>query len=258
MTGVYVATPFTRPFDAEHVASLLFMEKPEMMIWGPLGYQSVAVSRNTLIERFKRQPGEPEFLLYADSDATWAPGAVLRMMNRNLPAVCGVMYRRKLPPVPTQGVYSGLNAEGHHTYDATPVINALLDYVKARGVDEDTENAVLFESGPDDLLNIDGSGMHFFMIRRDVVMAMKPPYFEEISQGAGEDFYFCRKLRDMGVPIVVDLSVQTGHIVGPGVDFGLREFLAFYHHTDRITNVSWDIGAPKNGNPVFDWNGGNA
>lgn len=255
MSSLYLATPFTRPFDAEHVASLLFMEKPEFMYWGPLGYQGVAVSRNTLIERFKRQPGAPEFLLFADSDATWAPGAALRLMERNLPAVAGVMYRRKLPPVPTQGSYSGLNAEGHHTYDASVVIKALLDYVECRDVKEDTSNDLLFEKSNDDLLEIDGSGMHFFMVRRDVVMQMKPPYFSELTAGAGEDFFFCRKIKELGFKIYLDLSVQTGHIVGPGVDYGLREFLAFYHYTNKIgKNVTWDIGAP-NGNSVFDWHG---
>ena len=72
------------------------------------------------------------------------------------------------------------------------------------------------------------------MVRRDVLKTIDLPWFRCSTPGAGEDFYFCRKVKEAGFPIHADLSVHTGHIAGPGFDFGLRELLAFYKFTDAL------------------------
>lgn len=256
MTGLFVAVPYARPFEAEFLESLLFMHKPDEMYWSRVGFHPVAMARNILVERFLKQDGCPEYLLFVDSDATFAPESALRLMRYQLPMISGMIYKRRLPPIPAMGVDAGQNEEGYYLYDAGPVIQAVIKHVDRRLTPEDTGNAVCLTPGDDDLMEQDGVGMHFCLIRRDVFEGMKPPYFKELVVGAGEDFYFSRKVKEAGYKIHVDLGLHTGHLAGPGVDFGLRELLAFYRHTNVIAeHPRWLIGGGNNDTGVFDWAG---
>lgn len=232
MKTLVVATPTTRPFEAEYVVSL-FQTKGNVQ-WFPMRNRPVDEARNVLAAKFLQAPGKPEYLLFADSDATWHPEAPLRLMERDLPVVTGFIYRRKLPPVPTIGNYVGRNEKGSHIYEFASTVRSLLEYTRARGIDTDTENELVLEKTDEvnDLLEVSGCGAHFLLIRRDAFKHLRMPYFRCTGLGAGEDFFFCRKLREAGIPIYADLTVHTGHIAGPGNNFGLRELLSYMKHVD--------------------------
>lgn len=238
---LYVATPITRDYPPLHVASLMFMHKPEGgMIWDYLPNAPIDVARNILAERAKKQT---PYILFADSDATWHFEAIMRLMERDLPVVTGCIYRRAIPPVPTFGTYKGIDKDDHHLYDFGYAIEAILEHTEKMGVTNESENELCLDKTDKDLLPIDGTGLHFILIKTEVFEQLEPPYFRCTSPGAGEDFYFCRKLKEAGIPIYADLSVHSGHIVGVGMVFGIKEFLTFYGKEKLIRYKEiWDVG----------------
>jgi hypothetical protein len=236
MPSFYIGTPATRLPEWAHVASLMFTQKPEpgegLFYWDVVPGQAIDIGRTKVALKYMACPGKPEFLLMADSDAGWDPATPLRLMSRNLPIVTGMIFKRGLPPVPTCGQFCGKTVTDDYMYDFGPTIKAILKRTDGL-VGEDTQNCLTLPEREDDLMEVDGAGCHFMMVRRDVWEKIKQPWFTAVNNG-GEDFRFCRKVKEAGFKIYADLSVYTSHIVGESIDFGLREFLAFYKYTDKI------------------------
>lgn len=234
---LYIAVPHTRAFEGMFVDSLV-QSQVDAYWFKRLEGHAVDMARNFLVENFLAT--DAEYLAFIDSDATWAPEALARLMGHGLPMVTGCIYKRGLPPVPTFGQYMGRNGDGDHTYNFGWSIEKILETVAAHGITDETKNAICLPPALNDVQEIGGCGLHFCMIRRDVVEAVEKPWFEKVDvTGAGEDFYFCRKVKAAGFPIYADFSVHTGHIVGPGFDYGVRELLQF---TRMYGDEYWDVG----------------
>lgn len=237
--SVYLAVPYTRPFFGSFIDSLLYCEKPDLFMWKRLPYMGVDVARSALTKWFLLEERQPKYLMFIDNDATWHPQAITRLMSHDLPMVCGGMYTRDLPPSPTWGKYVGTTKDGKEIYRYGESARRAIQKMRNNGITSLEGNAVCLEQTPHDLWEIDGCGMHFTMIRRDVIEALKEPYFlDENGTGAGEDFYFCRKVKEAGFPIYVDESIHTGHSVGEGKDFGIRELLDY---TKDVTNPELEM-----------------
>lgn len=238
MASVFLAVPYTRPHYGGFVESLLFTEMPEQVVFRQLWGVALDAARNYLIDCFLQDQSQPEFLLFLDNDASFPPGAILRLMGHNLPVVCGCMYTTSLPPKPTMGIYQGLASNGKHYYKFAEVVRQIVGYAREVCEEIPKDNALMFEQAR--LMEVDGCGMHFTLIRRDVAQALRPPYFAslEYEGGGGEDFFFCRAVREAGFQIYADLSIHTGHIVGEreGANFGLRELLTIAKHS-RIEDL---------------------
>lgn len=230
---VVIGMPTTRQLDVEHVISLITTRE---FTWSPLKNQPADVARNIIISRFLDNPLKPEFLLFTDSDATWdGKKAVDRLVDRNLPFVSGVFFKRDIPPIPTLGPSAGMNETSDNFYHFGKTIEAIMERLEKSGLqDNELNNNIVLPKDETDLFKIDGCGAHFVMIRRDVLEKIKPPWFQYSTQGAGEDFVFCRKVKDAGFDMYADLSVYSGHIVGDGLNFGLKQFLMFYRNTKEI------------------------
>lgn len=232
--SVTFAVPHTRPFEGEFVDSLLYLYKPEYMVWDRVPNMGVSDARNELVQRFLGNPRGTEYLLFCDSDATFAPLSLMRLLDRKVDMVSACIYRRGLPPVPTFGPYYGIDQDGDHTYDFGVAADTVLQYAERAGIGPDTANALVLPSTTppteQDLYEVGGCGLHFCLINRRIFEEIRPPWFKG---KAGEDFYFCRKVTGAGYKIHVDLSVHTGHIVGPGIDFGIRELIAWYEKHER-------------------------
>jgi len=225
MTKIYLGTPYTRNFDAAYVASLLFMDKPDgMVIWAPQGYSPPDIARNIIIEKAMAQ--ECTHVLFVDSDATWHPQALLKLLEADKAIITGCIYRRGYPTVPTFGKYAGISEKGNHTYNFGWGVNEIAAFAEAEGIGDDTDNELVVDT-PAYIKEIDGCGAHFLLVRTDVFYVLEPPWFRCLAPGAGEDFYFCRKAQAAGFKIFVDLAVHTGHVVGPNVTVGIREMLRF-------------------------------
>jgi len=198
-------------------------------------------ARNIICESMLKTP-EAEFLLFIDNDCLFPPGAVKRMVDHDLPYICAGMYTTDVPPRPTIGQYIGHATDGKIHYSWSKYAKKVAHYVwnvqEKDGVDR---NDILFPQTKQDLYKIDGSGMHFTLIRRDVIENVDPPWFKTLNTtGAGEDFHFCKKVADAGYPMYADLSVQTGHTAGERYDFGIRELLLVLKYVG-LDNLEDDI-----------------
>lgn len=230
MPRVFIGTPRTRQYDGAYVRSLVGGNLAGCY-WDEVPGQPADIARNILVDRFQKKK-EYDFIALVDSDATWHPEAINRLASRNLPFVCGIFFRRDIPPVPTIGIYAGVSLQGNITYDFGYTIRHVLAHVQRHEIGLEADNELVLPETENDLIPIDGCGGHFILIRRDVIEAIKPPWFQNTTVSAGEDFDFCRKVETAGFKMYADLSVYTGHIVGEGINFGLRQFLMFYHNTD--------------------------
>lgn len=243
--AVFVGTPTTRDFDALHVTSLLGSDKPNGgFFWYPVIGQSIAVARNQIVRVFLNYPDNFKYLLMVDSDATWHPESIIRLMERNLPVVTGIIFRRGLPPIPMLGKQVGRDEDDNTVYSFGPTMEKIKEFVEDYKFGMDVPNTMTTQDrGMKDLFEIDGCGMHFCMIRRDVLEKIDKPWFASPSANAGEDFYFCQNVKKAGFQIFGDVSVMTGHIIGPGIDIGLREYLAFYKYSDEVkkTDEIWKV-----------------
>lgn len=240
--SVYVACPATRDFSVQYNASFFSTRWPGKTTWCPVIGQAIDVGRNTICKRFAQS--DYDYLLMHDSDATWHPEAVERLVSRGLPFVTSVIFWRHLPTVPTIGKHVSLDATGSHMYSFAGTIERIQQKIAQeteRGnVDEYAPNELVFPAQPDDLEEIDGCGMHWCLIRRDVIARIGYPWFECTDTNSGEDFDFCRKVQKAGFKLHVDYSVFTGHVVGPGMEIGVREFLLGRTGAPQV-DVLWKV-----------------
>lgn len=240
MPKVWIGTPTTRDFSAQYISSLMSSHLPQVSAWDAVVGQSVDVGRNIVVKRFLDHPQGFDFLLMHDSDATWAADAIHRLATRNLPMVTAVIFKRGLPTVPTTGKVVSTGPTGATMYGFSGTINRIVERIQrersAGKLGPEFRNELVFDRQPDDLEEIDGTGMHFCMIRRDVLEAIPFPWFTTTSANGGEDFDFCRKVQRAGFKMYVDYSVFTGHVAGPGIEIGVNEFL-MAHHGAKVETV---------------------
>jgi len=210
---------------SEFTASLLLTALPEEggVEYQHIPFRPVDEARNILAKMFLKT--DKEYLLFVDNDCIFEPQSINRLLSHNVPMVCGGMWHKSVPPRPTIGKFLGITAQGREWYDTVPYLEKLTEYLGKHDIGSIPRNDVVFDEP--ELYEIGGGcGMHFTMIRRDVFESINKPYFVMNGKtGAGEDFYFCKKVMDAGIPIYTDLSVHTGHSAGEQTDFGLREFL---------------------------------
>ncbi|NCC53832.1 MAG: hypothetical protein EOM20_21870 [Spartobacteria bacterium] len=66
-----------------------------------------------------------------------------------------------------------------------------------------------------DLVEIDATGTGCILINMDVCDVLDPPWFKFTTvrdRPVGEDIYFCSKVREAGLKIAVDTSIEVGHL----------------------------------------------
>lgn len=227
MAGLMIAVPHTRSFYGEWIDSIIGADKPYPTVLMRCEGQALDIARNMLVRSFLQHPAELSHLLWIDSDATWGAEAIYRLIERKKDIICGCMYKRSVPPVPTMGTYVGKSKDGSEIFRFGPSIRRILEHARRLDITTATENAIVLPKTDDDLWQIGGCGMHFTLVRREVLEKTGPPWFMVNEDGAGEDFYFCLKAVKEGFTIWNDLSVHTGHSLGEGYDVGLRELLAW-------------------------------
>lgn len=217
---VFIAVPYTRPHLGPFVASLLTADMPPNARFQHVHGKTVDLGRNHLANLFLADK-DCTHLLFIDNDCTFTPGAIRRLVEWNVPMVSACMYTKDIPPHPTMGRYLGRSKSGKHYYRFGGITKDIIRYTRAYGAPED--NACEFAHSDSDLQEVDGIGMHFTLIRRDVLETIQQPFF--FGETGGEDFYFCRKVRDAGFPIYYDIGLHTGHLAGEEVSFGIKELL---------------------------------
>lgn len=230
MKGVFVATPYSKPYNAQYWKSFLSALAHKNQNFNTLHHKDIygfspADARNYLLEVYKAS--NEDFILWVDSDASYSGEAIDRLVGHNLPMVCGGMYTRTdTIPKPTIGTYAGRARDGKEYYSFAETAREILEHCWGLGITGVKMNSVCLPQTDHDLIEKDGCGLHFCLIRRDVIEAVQEPYHVMLGDtGAGEDFYFCRKVRQAGYPIYFDMSVHTGHCLSDDRDVGLKDML---------------------------------
>lgn len=189
--------------------------------------------------------GTPEIshVLMADSDAIWHPESMARLYERDLPIVCGTMYTKEMPPLPTMGDYVRTTEDGKKLYSATETCKQISEFIKLHKIIDLNSNALIFPKRPDDIIKKGGFGMHFTLINAEVIRKLEPPRFLMGGDtGAGEDFYFCQKAEEAGYNSYWDRSVHTGHLMGEQNSVGLKEFAFYDKFGIDYKTFDWIVG----------------
>jgi len=228
---VMLGTPVRSGFPTDYVKSLWSTRLRASTMWYPVSGLAVDVARNVIVEYFLKH-SKSDYLVMHDSDATWHPDAIARLIALDLPFVSAVIYQRAFPTVPFIGYVGEVRDNGETVYSFQHAAGRVIDVALANRYEPKEERAVLFDS--DVVEEIDGCGAHFAVIRRDVLEAVEPPYYLVTHPpSGGEDFYFCRKVKEAGFGVYVNYAVHTGHIAGDGVTIGLREFMLYSYRGKR-------------------------
>jgi len=229
MVKVLLGAPTTRDLPIPYVKSLWMTQLKGTLAWEAVFGQAVDVGRNNLVKRFLEKY-QYDYLLMHDTDATWDGTAVQRLVDRQLPIVTGIIFKRSIPTVPTVGKFVNISPEGNYMYTFRDTINEILDVVEYEKIDHKTKNELVLAERPGQVKEIDAAGAHFMLIHRDVFTAIGDNWYECTRLNAGEDFAFCRKAQQAGFKLHADFSVFTGHHLGGMMELGLREFMLYRDH----------------------------
>ncbi len=154
---------------------------------------NIASIRNTLHWKFLQ--GTDDYLLWTDSDIAWEPNDIQTLLDDDLPFVSGLYYN--------------VNERG----ELFPVVT-----LKGIGKDHRPDLSWVAENEKTPILEVEGVGMGFVLLRRDVVETVGVRKhlwpFQEIEIGDdyyGEDVTFCLRAKREGFRPYVDLRARVGH-----------------------------------------------
>lgn len=168
---------------------MMFMRNLHIMPWDALTTTEstyLPEARNRVHNSFLSEI-QYSHLFMIDSDVIAPPSTIERLLNHNLPVVCG-WYRRKHPTLPNHPVVYDFQMEAN---------DGSLTW-KHR--DEPGEG----------LEKVDGIGMGCMLMKREVAEKLgKDPF--DMNHG-GEDLVLCRKLMKLNIPLYVDWSINCAHL----------------------------------------------
>jgi hypothetical protein len=127
---------------------------------------------------------EAEYLWFMDDDHAFPPPMLTKLLRHEKPLVTPICLTRVHPFAPVQ-------------------------YVEKIG-DAQYLPIALSESATEGLVEIQAGGCAGMLIHRDVISAMRPPWFEYTDRS--EDIIFCEKAKVAGFKLYADLEVTLGHI----------------------------------------------
>lgn len=132
---------------------------------------------------------EGDWIWFMDDDHAYAPDILARLLLRDVDVVGPLCFRRVQPFLPTAAV------------------------------DGDYMDVTRYEGN--ELVEVEHTGSSGMLVRRAVIEALEPPWFEmgheEDGRPISEDVYFCRKARAAGFPIHVDMGARLGHMTAATV-----------------------------------------
>lgn len=189
---VGIGLPMLFPYiHYKFVNSYLQLQKPPNNISLSNVGSLTALARNQIVDLAKQQ--ECKYLMFLDTDMTFPPDTILRLMKHQKDVISGLYFERYAPhrPVIRQNVPGGY---------------ALADYTKG------------------DLIEVTATGGGCLLINMEVFDRLEKPYFDyrlekaEKDHGIKETFYsedlvFCEKVRAAGYKIWCDTTIRCGHLI---------------------------------------------
>lgn len=172
------------------------------------------VSRNAIVK--DAIANGSTHLLFIDSDVVPPPDAFERLLKHNLPVISGLYYCRHrtdmdvgnlpiaLPPVPAMWLDNGQGS-----YAPITRWNSQLVQCAVVGAGFLLIHMSVFQR-LDNELNRNGSYFKW-------TSGINNTEYEEGKPGVSEDFFFCRLLGELGIPIYVDTTIKCQHMLMAGV-----------------------------------------
>lgn len=182
-----IAFPLSFPMvPAPFLKTVMLLERPDFtFIQSTCG--PIDELRNELVEEALR--AHCSHLIMMDTDMTYHPKTITRLLEHNLDVVGALCYKR-YPP---------------------------FDPIMLRGEINSYKYVEQWE--PDSLVEVDATGTGCLLFKTDIFRRMPAPWFrfrpnpDPDSEGwVGEDIGFCSDLRHAGYRIFVDTSVPAGHL----------------------------------------------
>ncbi len=238
--GVQIGLPIKGLIPDELFYSLMSLHKPPNTIITKIEGVDIGIARNQIVAKL-----EKEWLFFMDSDQTFPPETLHRLLSWDLPIVSGLYFKPYGKPVPHAYKYMWEEAkkypEGEEQADhfyltlANEVASYLAKYYDTL-VKGDLPTAIL-PAKREDLIECDGVGGGCLLIHRRVFDAIEKPYFKcNPDTFIGEDFYFCRKAREAGFKIYLDPSILLGHKQRELM--GYRHFMNWFSLANR-KDIEW-------------------
>lgn len=174
------------------IASVLMLEKPDFTLLlpnFPVGDfpHDIATVRNNLVEQALAEGCE--YLLMMDTDQVYRTVDMIpRMLAHKKPVVSAPVHRR-YPP---------------------------FDPILMRGEVGEFKYIDIEEAYSGDLIQIDATGTGCILYHMSVFEQINSPWFElgfkQDGKPVGEDVLFCMKMKEKGIPLFVDTSIEIGHL----------------------------------------------
>lgn len=199
-----IAIPCGDQLEANFVECLLALrhvgEVEIKLLKGTLVYDA----RNQLME-YAMQKGGYDFVLWLDSDMTFGPDLLERLMEdiEGKQAVTGLCFGRRPPFNPC--IYTSIHVE----QDGVGFMPYTYNY---------------FDYPRDQLFEVAGCGFACILMRMDMLEAMSVygiPFFP--LAGLGEDLAFCWRAQKLDLKFWCDSRLKIGHIMRLSVDENFRD-----------------------------------
>jgi hypothetical protein len=161
------------------------------------GYRDIADIRNNLVRQ--AQDAGCTHILFMDTDQTYPPDTISKLVSHDADIVGGVIHRRWEPYEPV------LKRGEPGAYTKVPDKEAY--------------------SG--DVIDVDATGTGCILIKMIVFDCMRTPFqiIQHNGRTVGEDIYFCQMAKKLGFDIKIDTSIQIDHL---GVLVINRDWSALY------------------------------
>jgi hypothetical protein len=190
------------------------------------------VARNYLVQRALET--ECDYLWFTDQDAAYRPETLDRLLAWNVPVVGALcMVRAATFCIPM--AFLGEKEDQPGAYHV--LVDEVYEFLRAHANYETNDPQAIDPIPEGSLQPVDITGCHCLLIKREVLEALEPPWFN--GRPGQEDMYFCRKAKEADYPLYVDFSTLAGHATGERI-IGAYDYMAHYLYQSLLEGI--DVG----------------
>jgi hypothetical protein len=169
----------------------------------------IHLGREKIKDVFLESDAKPSHLFFVDSDNVLHEQTAYRLLQHDLPIVSALYFKRFGSPEAV-----ALDFVDEERTKARSVSQKIRDFFIEHKIELYDEPSCLDIEGS--LMQVDAVGFGGVLIKREVLERMEEAYpgavFGSDDPNIGEDVLFCRRAKDLGYPVYVDLAIQIGHL----------------------------------------------
>ena len=194
MSKILIGTPFKDGAQDAFIKSLvdmvLFTQARGHEIEFTNEHGGLYDARDRICQRTMRE--HFDYMLQIDSDMTFPPDALCRLLDRNVDVITGVYVGKQEHHKPV--LFTELHKDDENCGP----------YGLKHGLNELMKN---------DLFEVAGCGAGFLLVKEHIIRIMRIHLHEWFKPyaGLGEDVSFCQRCTELGIKIFADKSIPMGH-----------------------------------------------